>query len=85
MRLWNNPLSDKATIELRIPYQRPIRFLPETDYPRNGLSHVPKDRRLGERDRGVNSRAELVPTPLDRGETKLCTFKTQNLSESKKE
>jgi hypothetical protein len=23
-----------AKIELRIPYQRPIRFLPETDYPR---------------------------------------------------
>jgi hypothetical protein len=24
-----------AKIELRIPFQRPIRFLPETDYPRD--------------------------------------------------
>jgi hypothetical protein len=27
-----------AKIELRIPYQRPIRFLPETDYPRASRS-----------------------------------------------
>jgi hypothetical protein len=27
-----------AKIELRIPFQRPIRFLPETDYPRASCS-----------------------------------------------
>ena len=27
-----------AKIELRIPFQRPIRFLPETDYPRASRS-----------------------------------------------
>jgi hypothetical protein len=28
----------QAKIELRIPFQRPIRFLPETDYPRASRS-----------------------------------------------
>jgi hypothetical protein len=38
-----------ANIELRIPYQRPIRFLPETDYPRASRS-FPRIAGSGERD-----------------------------------
>jgi hypothetical protein len=43
-RLWDNPLPEAknpgllAKIELRIPFQWPIRFLPETDYPRASRS-----------------------------------------------
>jgi hypothetical protein len=40
-RLWDNPLPEARNpgkIELRVPFQRPIRFLPETDYPRASSS-----------------------------------------------
>jgi hypothetical protein len=39
-----------AKTDLRIPYQRPIRFLPETDYPRDSRTFLPEDRRFGQRD-----------------------------------
>ena len=35
-----------AKIELRIPFQRPIRFLPETGLSQS-LAFLPEDRRLG--------------------------------------
>ena len=42
VRLRDNPLPEApgilAKTKLRIPYQRPIRFLPETDYPRASRS-----------------------------------------------
>jgi hypothetical protein len=42
VRLWDNPLPEArpilAKIELRIPFQRSIRFLPEMDYPRASRS-----------------------------------------------
>ena len=37
MRLWDKS-GILAKTELRNPYQRPIRFLPETDYPRASRS-----------------------------------------------
>ena len=48
-----------AKIELRIPFQRPIRFLPETDYPRASRS-FPRIAGSG------NEIANLILVPLGR-------------------
>jgi hypothetical protein len=64
-----------AKIELRIPYQRPIRFLPETDYPRASRS-FPRITGSGNEISSLIARKESNPFHFFRIVAKLIPFET---------